>query len=529
MSTPTTARGALLRRAGTLLVAAALVGAPASAALADPTPARPRRRQPHGIRHGDGHARREPVGRGEPHHRPVGTRRRRPPPARPRHRAPPPPHQPVAASPSPSASSSAAPPPHRRPSRTPPRPLSSPAPWPSGDDHYVYPGGTFLDGGNTIDGIIALSAVGHPAGPVRRLRGLPRGPPRRLRGLLRRGVCRPGRQGAPRRRHHRRRPHVVRRPRPRRRAPGPGDDARDASATTPPTATTPTPSASRSRSSPSPAPARGSTPRRCSCSSTGSAPTVDSAVTSTGAAPARATPTRPPSRPRPCSCGRHPRVRLGRRDPSRRRGRRCPAWARPARGRPGRVGWLRQRGRRLERQHHRRGRAGASLRRSHRGSRRRHRLHHDPPVRRLQPARPCAAGIAFSADTRSTTVPSDTDLRATPQAALALAGGSLVDTLAPGVEGAAPGTECPPAATREPIVVVTPTPTPSSSVDPTSTGAPTEAAGGSDPSTTVDASTTGALAQTGTDLLLPALLGLALVVIGGVAVFASTRRRGAHA
>ena len=138
-------------------------------------------------------------------------------------------------------------------------------------------------------------------------------------------------------------------------------------------------------------------------------------------------------------------------------------------------------------------------------------------------------GIAFSADTRSTTVPSDTDLRATPQAALALAGGSLVDTLAPGVEGAAPGTECPPAATREPIVVVTPTPTPSSSVDPTSTGAPTEAAGGSDPSTTVDSSTTGALAQTGTDLLLPALLGLALVVIGGVAVFASTRRRGAHA
>src|SRR5690348_3637959 len=38
MSTPTTARGALLRRAGTLLVAAALVGAPATSALADPTP-----------------------------------------------------------------------------------------------------------------------------------------------------------------------------------------------------------------------------------------------------------------------------------------------------------------------------------------------------------------------------------------------------------------------------------------------------------------------------------------------------------
>ena len=37
MSTATTARGALLRRAGTLLVAAVLIGAPASAALADPT------------------------------------------------------------------------------------------------------------------------------------------------------------------------------------------------------------------------------------------------------------------------------------------------------------------------------------------------------------------------------------------------------------------------------------------------------------------------------------------------------------
>ena len=86
-------------------------------------------------------------------------------------------------------------------------------------------------------------------------------------------------------------------------------------------------------------------------------------------------------------------------------------------------------------------------------------------------------------------------------------------------------------ATREPIVVVTPTPTatPSSSTDPTSTEAPTEAAGGSDPSSTVEASSPGALAQTGTDLLLPALLGLALVVIGGAAVFASTRRRGAHA
>ena len=70
---------------------------------------------------------------------------------------------------------------------------------------------------------------------------------------------------------------------------------------------------------------------------------------------------------------------------------------------------------------------------------------------------------------------------------------------------------------------------PSSTVDPTSTDDPTQGAGGSDPSETVDAAPTGSLAQTGTDLALPALLGLLLVVVGGLAVWASSRRRGAHA
>ena len=155
-------------------------------------------------------------------------------------------------------------------------------------------------------------------------------------------------------------------------------------------------------------------------------------------------------------------------------------------------------------------------------------VHHDPPVRRLQPAGPARRHRLLGGDTRSTTVPTDTDLRATPQARSPWPAAPCVDTARTGVERAAPGPQCPPAATREPIVVVTRRP-PSRASTPTSTGAPTEAAGGSDPSTTVDASSTGALAQTGTDLLLPALLGLALVVIGGVAVFASTRRRGAHA
>jgi LPXTG-motif cell wall-anchored protein len=44
-----------------------------------------------------------------------------------------------------------------------------------------------------------------------------------------------------------------------------------------------------------------------------------------------------------------------------------------------------------------------------------------------------------------------------------------------------------------------------------------------------DAVPTGSLAQTGTDLLLPAGLGLLLVAAGAVAVYGATRRRGSHA
>ncbi len=148
-------------------------------------------------------------------------------------------------------------------------------------------------------------------------------------------------------------------------------------------------------------------------------------------------------------------------------------------------------------------------------------------------------GIAFSADTRSTTVPSDSDLRATPQATLGLAGGSLVTVVAPGVEDAAPAATCPPAPTREPVVApptTTPTPSPSTTTRPTSSGGSTQGAGGSggaggsDPSTTVDAAApTGSLAQTGSDVLAPVLLGLLLVLVGGIAVWFGTRRQGAHA
>ena len=64
------------------------------------------------------------------------------------------------------------------------------------------------------------------------------------------------------------------------------------------------------------------------------------------------------------------------------------------------------------------------------------------------------------------------------------------------------------------------------------------APGSSDPTGSVDDTTaggsdgsasgpTGSLAQTGSDLLLPVGLGLALVIVGGIVV-AATRRQGAH-
>ncbi|WP_377643551.1 hypothetical protein [Oryzobacter terrae] len=128
-------------------------------------------------------------------------------------------------------------------------------------------------------------------------------------------------------------------------------------------------------------------------------------------------------------------------------------------------------------------------------------------------------GIAYSATTRSTTTPSDTDLRATPQAALGLALESLVTAIAEGAADPAPASACP----AVPSVTVTPT----SSTDPTTTTAPTSGSDGGETTGPV-ASGPDALAQTGSDLLLPVGVGLALLVVGGLAVAAS-RRRGAHA
>ena len=128
-------------------------------------------------------------------------------------------------------------------------------------------------------------------------------------------------------------------------------------------------------------------------------------------------------------------------------------------------------------------------------------------------------GIAFSAATRSATAPTDSDLRATPQATLGLTGQSLLSVTA---EGATSGTTSTPCTTTTP-----PTTPPSSGADPTSGSG---GAGGSDTGggTDVASGPTGSLAQTGSDLLLPAGMGLALVLLGAVAVAAS-HRRGAHA
>jgi hypothetical protein len=134
-------------------------------------------------------------------------------------------------------------------------------------------------------------------------------------------------------------------------------------------------------------------------------------------------------------------------------------------------------------------------------------------------------GIAFSVAKRSTTVVSDEDLRATPQATLGLTGQSLLSASWP--EQAADGTTALPCA-------ATPTTKPSSTDGPPSTGGSAGGTGGSQPSTRPDpapaagSATTGSLAQTGSDLLRPALLGLLLLVVGALALVAS-RRRGAHA
>jgi len=136
-------------------------------------------------------------------------------------------------------------------------------------------------------------------------------------------------------------------------------------------------------------------------------------------------------------------------------------------------------------------------------------------------------GIAFTADDRATLLKAPADkeayprlLRATPQATLGLAGGSLLDVTAEGSAATAPVLSCP-----------KPTTTPSTTPSVTPTGTPTTTTG---PSTTPISSTPSAptasgpgLAYTGASVAGPLAIG-ALLLLAGAATLLVARRRGAH-
>ncbi|MGL5818632.1 MAG: prenyltransferase/squalene oxidase repeat-containing protein [Phycicoccus sp.] len=140
---------------------------------------------------------------------------------------------------------------------------------------------------------------------------------------------------------------------------------------------------------------------------------------------------------------------------------------------------------------------------------------------------PLRGGVAYDATAFDTqkragpdAVPSDQDRRSTAQAALALSGTPLYAATATGADAAAPTPAC---ATAEPTASRTPTvdaSTPSRGSGGESTGA--AGAPRDEPRDPGD------LARTGTDPVLPGLLGLLLLVMGAAAVIVS-RPRGTHA
>ena len=129
-------------------------------------------------------------------------------------------------------------------------------------------------------------------------------------------------------------------------------------------------------------------------------------------------------------------------------------------------------------------------------------------------------GIAFTAADRTTLAGSPTNtavidraLRATPQATLGLAGGSLLDVTGDGAEAGAPTLACPAATTTSSTSATTPT-------TPAGADAPADPPAAS--------AVPGALAFTGADVAAPAILGLVLL-LAGVGAIVLARRRGAHA
>lgn len=134
-----------------------------------------------------------------------------------------------------------------------------------------------------------------------------------------------------------------------------------------------------------------------------------------------------------------------------------------------------------------------------------------------------AAAFAGTKKAGATATPVDQDRRSTSQALLALAGTPLAAVTAAGADAVAPSFAC-----------AAPSTSPSASTQPSGSPTVTDSAGSGDEDGTTDSGVdagsapTGSLAQTGSDLLLPVGLGLALVLVGALAVAAS-RRRGAHA
>ncbi|HSF97270.1 MAG TPA: prenyltransferase/squalene oxidase repeat-containing protein [Ornithinibacter sp.] len=157
-----------------------------------------------------------------------------------------------------------------------------------------------------------------------------------------------------------------------------------------------------------------------------------------------------------------------------------------------------------------------------------------------------AAAFAATKAAGAAAAPVDQDRRSTSQALLALAGTPLASVTADGADAVAPALTCTtPTSTPTTTGGATSTPTTSASTTPrpsTSTSSATATASGGGTATGSDdtAATTGSaaggsgstgaggsLARTGSDLVLPVGLGLVLVVVGGV-VIAATRRQGAH-
>ncbi|KGN39152.1 prenyltransferase/squalene oxidase repeat-containing protein [Knoellia subterranea] len=141
-------------------------------------------------------------------------------------------------------------------------------------------------------------------------------------------------------------------------------------------------------------------------------------------------------------------------------------------------------------------------------------------------------GIAFTAADRATLLanPSDKDafdklLRATPQATLGLAAGSLLDVTSEGSVATAPALTCTTTPTPTGSASPSATPTATSSVTPTQTPSTT----GSATPTATQSPTAGGpgLAYTGASVVWPLTVGAALL-LAGAATLLVARRRGAH-